>query len=138
MLLYILVRAVLGIFVCITLSTAVYLISLPIVLSIWARTSIEFNIIGLITASSGATIGGYLVWLNRDRTASMQLAFFGLTVVCAVAGALIGSRLSGEPFSVVGLPGIPILVGLLMGATLGANFPHLVLAVVKAFMNPRL
>lgn len=138
-LLYITVRAVLGVFVSLVTSTTLYLVSLPVVLSIWARTSIDFDVVGMVFTSAGATIGGFLVWLERDRPGRVQLVFLGLTLLFAAAGAWIGLISdSGVRYDILGLPGIPVLISLIVGAALGANVPHFLIMAVKAFKNPRL
>jgi hypothetical protein len=138
-LLLLVARAILGFFAALVLGTVIYILSLLFVLSIWAATSISFNIIGVLTASTGTVLGGFFSWLDRDLRRSRQLILFGLTVAFALAGAWVGLIYgAGVVFKFSGLPGIPVLSTMIIGSSVGANIPSLLLALVKTARRPRL
>lgn len=121
-------RAVLGFFAALVLGTVIYILSLLFALSIWAATSVSFNVIGILTASIGTILGGFFSWLDRDLSRSRQLTLLGLTVVFALAGAWAGLLYGeGVTFKFSGLPGIPVLSIMIIGSAVGANIPSLAL-----------
>ena len=131
-------HALLGLFAAGVLGLLLYIVMLPIVQSFWSVADINFALVGVLTIGSGATVGSFLGWLNRDLSRSTLLIILFLTLAVTLLAAWAGLHNSRDVFKLVGKPGIPALTGIVVGAILGGNALNLLLWMVRTVRDPRL
>ena len=66
-------HAALGIFFSGAFGLLLYVVMVPIVQSFWSIADINFALLAVLTIGSGATVGTFLAWLNRDLSRSTLL-----------------------------------------------------------------
>ncbi len=137
-LLILLARAALGLFLAGVFGLGLYILLLPIVQSIWQIKDINFALMGVLTVGFGAGVGSFLAWLNRDLHRSRTLLILLLSIAAAAIGAWIGLHENRDAFKLGGLPGIPALTGIVIGAVLGANLLNIPIWIAWSIRNPRL
>lgn len=137
-LLLLLAHAVLGIFFSGAFGLLLYIVMVPIVQSFWSIADINFALLAVLTIGSGATVGTFLAWLNRDLGRSTLLLILFLTLAATLLSAWVGLHNSRDVFKHIGKPGIPALIGIVVGAILGGNALNMALWVVRAVRNPRI
>ena len=133
-----LARAALGLFLSGTFGLGLYIVILPVVESIWAIKDINFALMGVLTVGFGAGVGSFLAWLNRDLDRPATLLMLFLSIAAAAIGAWIGLLENRDAFKLGGLPGIPALTGITVGAILGGNLLNLPFWILKTIRNPRI
>ena len=130
-------RAALGLFLSSLFGVLLYLVVVPVVESIWRIGYINFALMGVVTIGFGAGVGSFLGWLSRDSRPWLLL----VTLVLSLAASMIGGwggLLNGEDdFKLGGLPGIPALTGIVIGATLGGNIFNVAVWLFTTLRNPR-
>ena len=131
-------RTLLGLFLSSLFGVLLYLVLVPVVESIWKIGYINFALMGVVTVGFGAGVGSFLGWLDRDSRPWLLL----VTVVLSFAASMIGAwggLLNGEDhFKLGGLPGIPALTGIVVGATLGGNIFNMAIWLFTTLRNPRI
>lgn len=131
-------RAAVGLLLSSLFGVLLYLILVPVVESIWKIGYINFALMGVVTIGFGAGVGSFLGWLDRDSRPWLLL----VTLVLSLAASMIGGwggLLNGEDdFKLGGLPGIPALTGIVIGATLGGNIFNAAVWLFTALRNPRI
>ena len=137
-LLLLLAHAALGIFFSGAFGLLLYIVMVPIVQSFWSIADINFALLAVLTIGSGATVGTFLAWLNRDLSRSTLLLILFLTLAATLLSAWVGLHNSRDVFKHIGKPGIPALIGIVVGAILGGNALNMALWVVRAVRNPRI
>ena len=137
-LLLLVAHTALGVFLSGVLGLLLYIVLLPIVQSFWSVAEINFALMGVLTIGFGASVGSFLGWLNRDLSRSALLVILLLTLVVTLLAAWAGLHNSRDVFKHVGKPGIPALMGIVVGAILGGNALNLLLWTVRTVRNPRL
>ena len=137
-LLLLVAHAALGIFLSGVLGLLLYIVMVPIVQSFWSVADINFALMAVLTIGFGASVGSFLAWLNRDLSRSTLLLIMFLTLAATLLAAWLGLHNSRDVFKHVGKPGIPALIGVVVGAILGGNALNLALWVVRTIRNPRL
>ncbi len=131
-------RAALGFFLSSVFGVLLYLITVPIVESIWKIGYINFALMGVVTIGFGAGVGSFLGWLRRDFRPWLLLATLVLSLAASMIGGW-GGLLNGEDdFKLGGLPGIPALTGIAIGATLGGNIFNMAVWLFTTLRNPRI
>ena len=137
-LLLLLAHTALGIFFSGAFGLLLYVVMVPIVQSFWSIADINFALMAVLTIGFGASVGTFLAWLNRDLSRSTLLLILFLTLAATLLAAWVGLHNSRDVFKHVGKPGIPALIGVVVGAILGGNALNLALWVVRTVRNPRL
>ena len=137
-LLILLARVALGLFLAGLFGLGLYILLLPIVQSVWQIEDINFALMGVLTVGFGAGVGSFLAWLNRDLHRSRTLLIMFLSIAAAAIGAWIGLHENRDAFKLGGLPGIPTLTGIVIGAILGANLLNIPIWIAWSIRNPRL
>jgi hypothetical protein len=131
-------RAAVGLLLSSLFGVLLYLILVPVVESIWKIGYINFALMGVVAIGFGAGVGSFLGWLDRDSRPWLLL----VTLVLSLAASMIGGwggLLNGEDdFKLGGLPGIPALTGIVIGATLGGNIFNVAVWLFTALRNPRI
>ena len=91
-------------------------------------------------AGTGAAVGAFLAWLDRDATLTKYLFLLIVALIAAFVGASIGLQRGTEldAYKLVGTPGIPALSVAIIGAVLGANIPLVVIGLVNGIRDPRI
>lgn len=133
-----LARAALGLFLAGVFGLGLYILLLPIVQSFWQIKDINFALLGVLTVGFGAGVGSFLAWLNRDLHLSKTLLILFLSIVAATIGAWIGLHENRDAFKLGGMPGIPALTGIVIGAILGANLLNVPIWIAWSIRNPRI
>ena len=135
----VLARGVFGLFVSSLMGFGLYVMSLPLALSIWGYGNSVVYLL-LFTTGIGAGVGGYLAWFDRDFKLGAQAALLAVAVICALAGAYFGMQRGIDVGAVhpIWRPGIPETSVTAMGAVISANAPLLALSLYRAIKNPRL
>ena len=133
-----LARAALGLFLAGVFGLGLYILLLPIVQSFWQIKDINFALLGVLTVGFGAGVGSFLAWLNRDLHLSKTLLVLFLSIVAATIGAWIGLHENRDAFKLGGMPGIPALTGIVIGAILGANLLNVPIWIAWSIRNPRI
>ena len=134
-------RGVLGLFVSGMLGFGLYVLMLPLALSIWGYGNSASLIMLLVFSTGiGAGIGGYLTWFERDFRAGMHAALFAVAVGCALVGAWLGLLRGIEVGALhpIWKPGFPMISVATMGAVISANLPLLAFALYRTIRDPRL
>ncbi len=137
-LLLLLAHAALGIFFSGALGLLLYIVTVPIVQSFWSIADVNFALLAVLTIGFGATAGTFLAWLNRDLSRSTLLLILFLTLAATLLAAWVGLHNSRDVFKHVGKPGIPALIGVVVGAIVGGNALNLALWVLRTVRDPRL
>ncbi len=137
-LLVLLAHAALGIFFSGAFGLLLYIVTVPIVQSFWSVADINFALLAVLAIGFGATAGTFLAWLNRDLSRTTLLLILFLTLAATLLAAWVGLHNSRDVFKHVGKPGIPALIGVVVGAILGGNALNLVLWAVRTVRDPRL
>ncbi|MXY21181.1 MAG: hypothetical protein F4Y49_07580 [Dehalococcoidia bacterium] len=133
-----LARAALGLFLAGVFGLGLYILLLPVVQSFWQIKDINFALLGVLTVGFGAGVGSFLAWLNRDLHLSKTLLILFLSIVAATIGAWIGLHENRDAFKLGGMPGIPALTGIVIGAILGANLLNVPIWIAWSIRNPRI
>lgn len=135
----VLFRAVLGLFVSSALGFGLYVISLPVVLSIWGYGG-SVVVLLILATSIGAGIGSYITWFERDFKVSTHALLLAVALGCAVMGAWLGllRGIDVAVFHPIWKAGNPEIAVPVMGAVIAANIPLLVLGLYRAIKDPRL
>lgn len=134
-------RGVLGLFVSGMLGFGLYVMMLPIALSIWGYgTSASLVLLLIFSTGIGAGIGSYLTWFERDFRVGMHAALFAVAIGCALVGAWLGllRGIDVGALHPIWKPGIPTISVAAMGAVISANLPLLAFALYRAIKDPRL
>ena len=134
-------RGVLGLFVSGMLGFGLYVMMLPLALSIWGYGNSASLILLLIFSTGiGAGIGSYLTWFERDFRVGMHAALFAVAIGCALIGAWLGllRGIDVGALHPIWKPGIPTISVAAMGAVISANLPLLAFALYRAIKDPRL
>ena len=137
-LLILLARVALGLFLAGLFGLGLYILLLLIVQSVWQIEDINFALMGVLTVGFGAGVGSFLAWLNRDLHRSRTHLILFLSIAAAAIGARIGLHENRDAFKLGGLPGIPALTGIVIGAILGANLLNIPIWIAWSIRNPRL
>lgn len=127
-----------GLFLSGTLGLGLYIVTLPIVQSIWRVADINFALLSVLTIGFGASVGAFLAWLKRDLGGRTLALILLLTLAAALLAAWGGLHNSRDEFKLVGKPGIPALTGIVVGAMLGGNALNMLLWIARTVRNPRL
>ena len=131
-------RAVLALFLSFVLGILLYVVTLPAVQHFARIAELNFALYGVLVIGIGAGIGSFLGWLNRDLGLWFQMLVLFLTLAAALIGAWGGLHNSRDVVQLSGSLGSPLLLGVTVGAILGANIFNLALWLVKIFRNPRI
>ena len=130
-------RGVLGLFVSAVLGFGLYVLSLPVALSIWGYGDSLVTLLVLAT-SIGAGIGSYITWFDRNFNLGVQVLLLVVALTGAVTGAWLGYGVGVGLDHPIWKPGIPETSITTMGAVIGANVPLFLLGLFKAIRDPRL
>ena len=137
-LLLLVAHASLGIFLSGVFGLLLYIVTVPIVQSFWSIADINFALMAVLTIGLGASAGSFLAWLNIDQSRSTLLLVLFLTLAATLLTAWLGLHNSRDVFKHVGKPGIPALIGIVVGAILGGNALNLLLWTLRTIRDPRL
>ena len=130
-------RGVLGLFVSAVLGFGLYVLSLPVALSIWGYGDSLVTLLVLAT-SIGAGIGSYLTWFDRNFILGVHALLLVVALTCAVSGAWLGYGYGVGLDHPIWKPGIPETSVTTMGAVIGANVPLFLMGMYRAIKDPRL
>ena len=130
-------RGVLGLFVSSVLGFGLYVMTLPVVLSIWGYGDSMVALL-LLTTSVGAAIGSYITWFDRDFNLGIHALLLTVALICALIGAWLGYGIGVSADHPIWKSGIPETSVTTMGAVIGANAPLFALGLYRAIMDPRL
>ena len=133
----VLARGVLGLFVSAVLGFGLYVMSLPVALSIWGYGDSLVMLLVLATGI-GAGIGSYITWFDRNFKFGVQALLLVMALTCAVSGAWLGYGVGVGLDHPIWKPGIPETSITTMGAVIGANVPLFLLGLYNAIRDPRL
>ena len=131
-------RTMLGLFLSGLLSVVAYLITVPVVLSIWALESVNYPLMAILTVGVAAGVGSFVAWFDRDSPLLLLMIMLVASLAGAFGGAWGGLQHGEDVYKLPGLLGIPTLSALIVGATLGGNLPLATLGVLKAVRGSRL
>ena len=130
-------RGVFSLFVAAVLGFGLYVLSLPVALSIWGYGDSLVTLLVLAT-SVGAGIGSYITWFDRNFNLGVQALLLVVVLTCAVSGAWLGYGVGVGLDHPIWKPGIPETSVTTMGAVIGANVPLFLLGLYNAIRDPRL
>ena len=130
-------RGVFALFVAAVLGFGLYVMSLPIALSIWGDVDSVVMLL-VLTTSIGAGIGSYITWFDRNFNLGVQALLLVVALTCAVSGAWLGYEIGVGLDHPIWKPGIPETSITTTGAVIGANVPLLLLGLYNAIRDPRL
>ncbi len=132
-------RGVLGLFVSATLGFGLYVMSLPVALSIWGYGDSVVMLL-LWTTGIGSSIGSFITWFDRDLKLRAHALVFVVVFACSMVGAWLGLQRGIDVGAIhpIWRPGIPETSVTVMGAVISANVPLLALGLYKAIRDPRL
>ena len=82
-------RGVFALFVAAVLGFGLYVMSLPVALSIWGYGDSLVMLLVLATGI-GAGIGSYITWFDRNFNLGVQALLLVMALTCAVSGAWLG------------------------------------------------
>lgn len=133
----VLARGVLGLFVSAVLGFGLYVMSLPVALSIWGYGDSLVALLVLATGI-GAAIGSYITWFDREFKLGVHALLLIIALTCALSGAWLGYRIGIDVDHPIWKPGIPETSITTMGAVISANIPLFVLGLYRAIKDPRL
>ena len=130
-------RGVLGLFVSAVLGFGLYVMSLPVVLSIWGYGD-SLAMLLVLATSIGAGIGSYITWFDRNYNFGVHALLLVVALACAVVGAWLGYGVGVGLDHPIWKPGIPETSFTTIGAVIGANMPLLTLGLYRTIRDPRL
>ena len=133
-------KVLLGLLLSSVLSFGFYLVSIPIIVSVLQPDVVNGVALTVLTMGTGAGIGSFIAWFERDRKLKAYLLLAALVIASGVADAYLG-LLRGIELMPTHLPwqyGLPVLSEAIRGAVISANVPPLVWAVYKAMRNVRI
>ena len=130
-------RGVFALFVAAVLGFGLYVMSLPVALSIWGYGDSLVMLLVLATGI-GAGIGSYITWFDRNFKFGVQALLLVMALTCAVSGAWLGYGVGVGLDHPIWKPGIPETSITTMGAVIGANVPLFLLGLYRAIRDPRL
>ena len=133
-----LARLALALFLSSVLGLLLYVVTFPIVQYLQRITYVNFDLFAVLAIGTGAGIGSFLGWLNRDLKLRFLMLVLFLTLAAALLGAWGGLLNSRDAFQLSGALGNPALAGITIGAILGSNIFNLALWLVKIIRNPRI
>ncbi len=131
-------RVLLGLFLSVVFGVLLYLVLVPAVESIWEIGYINFALMGVVTVGFGAGVGSFLGWLGRGSRPSLLLLMLVLSLAASMTGAWGGLLNSEDAFKLGGLPGIPAVTGIVVGATLGGNIFNVAVWLFTTVRDPRI
>ncbi len=130
-------RAALGFFLAGVFGVLLYLITVPIVESVWEIGFINFALMGVLTIGFGAGVGSFLGWMDRDSHPWLLLVTLVLSLAASMIGGWMGLLEGEDDFKLGGLPGIPAITGIAIGATLGGNIFNVAVWLFTTLRDPR-
>lgn len=130
-------RGVLGLFVSASMGFGLYVLSLPVVLSIWGDVDSVVMLL-LLTTGIGSGIGSYVTWFDRNHEVNVHVLLLAIAVICALTGAWFGFQRGLAVDHPVWRPGLPETNITWMAAVISANTPLFLLALYKTIRDPRL
>ena len=133
-----LARLALALFLSSLLGILFYILTFPIVENLSSVIEINFGMVWVLTIGTGAAIGSFLGWLNRDLKLRYLMLILLLTLAATLLGAWGGLYNSRDVFQLSGVLGNPALRGITVGAILGGNIFNLAIWLVKTIRNPRI
>ena len=131
-------RLVLAVFLSSTLGLLLYVVTFPVVENLSSIIDVNFGMVWVLTIGTGAGIGSFLGWLNRDLKLRYLMLILLLTLAATLLGAWGGLYNSRDVFQLSGVLGNPALKGITVGAILGGNIFNLAIWLVKTIRNPRI
>ena len=131
-------RAALGLFLSSLFGVLPYLVLVPVVESIWKIGYINFALMGVVTVGFGAGVGSFLGWFSRGLNRPVLLLMLVMSVAAAMLGAWGGLKSGEDVYKLGGLPGIPALSGIIVGAILGGNIFNVAVWLFTTLRNPRI
>jgi len=131
----VLCRGVLGLFVSATLGFGLYVLSLPIVLSVWGDVNTIVMLL-VLTSGIGAGVGSYVTWFDRNFRFGVHALLLGVALTCAVVGAWLGFEYGAAIDHPIWRPGIPETSVTVIGAVISANVPLFALGLYRAVKDP--
>ena len=130
---------VLGLFVSTVLGFGLYVMSLPLALSIWGYGD---SVVMLLVWSTGigAALGSFITWFDRDFNLGRHALVLVVLLVCSLLGAWLGLQRGIDVGAIhpIWKPGIPETSVTVMGTVISANIPMLALRLYRAVKDPRL
>ena len=133
-----LARLALALFLSSLLGILFYILTFPIVENLSSVIEINFGMVWVLTIGTGAAIGSFLGWLNRDLKLRYLMLILLLTLAATLLGAWGGLHNSRDVFQLSGVLGNPALRGITVVAILGGNIFNLAIWLVKTIRNPRI
>ena len=133
-----LARLILALFLSSVLGILFHVVTFPVVESLSRIADLNFAMIGVLIVGTGAGIGSFLGWLNRDLKLRYLMLILLLTLAATLLGAWGGLYNSRDVFQLSGVLGNPALKGITVGAILGGNIFNLAIWLVKTIRNPRI
>ena len=130
-------RGVLGLFVSAALGFGMYVLSLPVVLSIWGDVGAVVMLL-ILTTGIGSGIGSYATWFDRNNELGVHALLLAIALTCALIGAWFGFQRGLAVDHPVWRPGLPETNITWMFAVISANVPLFLLALYKTVRDPRL
>lgn len=132
-------RGVLGLFVSAALGFGLYVLTLPVALSIWGYGDSVVMLL-LWSTGIGAAVGSFIVWFDRDFNLGMHALALAVVLVCSMVGAWLGLQRGIDVGALhpIWKPGIPETSVTVMGAVISANVPMLAFGLYRAIRDPRL
>ena len=130
-------RGVFALFVAAVLGFGLYVMSLPVALSIWGYGD-SLVLLLVLATGIGAGIGSYITWFDRNFKFGVQALLLVMALTCAVSGAWLGYGVGVGLDHPIWKPGIPETSITTMGAVIGANVPLFLLGLYNAIRDPRL
>ena len=130
-------RGVLGLFIAAVLGFGLYVMSLPVALSVWGDVDSVIMLL-ILTTGIGAGIGSYLTWFDHNFKFGVHALLLAVALACALLGAWLGFQRGVSIDHPVWRPGIPETSITVIGAVISANIPLLALGLYRAIKDPRL
>ena len=133
-----LARLALALFLSFVLGILLYVVTLPAMQHFARIAELNFPLYGVLAIGTGAGIGSFLGWLNRDIRLRFLVLVLFLTLAASLLGAWAGLHNSRDVFQLSGSLGNPTLRGITVGAILGGNIFNLAVWLAKIVRNPRI
>ena len=111
----------LGLFASAVLAVSGYVLGWLVSLSFWRPTDFTVTASAICSTAAGAGTGAYAVWFTSGVRPWRHLAGDAIVGLAAVGGGLGGRWYGGRVYRTGGLPGIPELSGIMVGAVIAAN-----------------